>query len=70
SMYLVHFGAYHLAAPAEFTNRWIWLGENRPFRQTEYFKLFLEALGAPSYWRERGFPPACRPISDDDFECE
>jgi hypothetical protein len=26
-------------------------------------------LGLPEYWREHGFPPQCRPMGHDDFEC-
>ena len=26
--------------------------------------------GVLDYWHERGFPPQCRPIGSDDFECD
>ena len=28
------------------------------------------AAGLPAFWHEHGFPPQCRPIGDDDFECD
>ena len=32
-------------------------------------RLFREA-GLPDYWRNHGFPPQCRPVGADDFECD
>jgi TolB-like protein len=64
------FKAYHRVEPMTFFPRWVWLDENTGFRKSEYFKPYLESLGAPAYWRENGFPPACRPISEEDFECD
>jgi hypothetical protein len=29
----------------------------------------LEGLGVPVYWRKQGFPPQCRPVGVDDYEC-
>ena len=29
----------------------------------------LADMQLPDFWREQGFPPQCRPIDDDDFEC-
>ncbi len=28
------------------------------------------SIGLPEFWREQGFPPQCRPVGDDDFECD
>ena len=30
----------------------------------------MRDIGLPEYWRKHGFPPQCRPIGDDDFECD
>jgi len=38
-------------------------------RESPAFKRILERIGAPAYWREHGYPPQCRPVGDDDFEC-
>ena len=32
-------------------------------------KQLLRDYGFESYWREKGWPPLCRPLGDDDFEC-
>lgn len=34
------------------------------------FKREARAMGLDAYWRENGFPPQCRPLGDDDFDCE
>jgi tetratricopeptide (TPR) repeat protein len=39
-------------------------------RNSAGFKGVLERLGVVAYWREHGFPPLCRPLSGDDFECD
>ena len=40
------------------------------YRQSREFKSFIRESGALDYWREAGFPPQCRPLSGDDFECD
>jgi tetratricopeptide (TPR) repeat protein len=64
------FKAYQLVEPDENINRWIWLKENAGFRASEYFVPYMEKLGPPAYWREKGFPPGCRPLEGDSFECD
>jgi TolB-like protein/Tfp pilus assembly protein PilF len=64
------FKAYQLVEPNGYINRWIWLKENAGFRASEYFAPYMEKLGPPAYWREKGFPPGCRPLAGDDFECD
>ncbi len=63
------FKAYHLAEPERFENRWVWLTENIDFRASEYFVPYMDNMGAPAYWREKGFPPGCRALAGDGFEC-
>jgi len=64
------FKAYHLVAWSPSFNRWVWLKENTVFRKSEYFKPVLDEFGAPAYWRQNGFPPACRPLGEEDIECD
>ena len=64
------FNAYHLAEPTFGFNGWVWLREYEGFRASEYFAPFMNKIGAPAYWREKGFPPGCRPLAGDDFECD
>ena len=33
-------------------------------------KDYLVRQGLPEFWRENGWPDFCKPIGDDDFECE
>lgn len=70
SVPLVAFKAYHLIEPVSSQTRWVWLEENMGFRSSEYFAPFMNKVGAPAYWREKGFPPGCRPLAGDDFECD
>ena len=39
------------------------------FRQSMAFRQIIERQGIPAYWREHGYPPACRPRGADDYEC-
>jgi TolB-like protein len=47
---------------------------NPPFmvsiRQTRRYKDLIIEVGLPDYWRQRGWSEFCRPLGDDDFECE
>jgi TolB-like protein len=70
SVPLASFKAYHLVEPVSSQTRWVWLKENTDFRSSEYFAPFMNKIGAPAYWREKGFPPGCRPLAGDDFECD
>jgi adenylate cyclase len=70
SVLFVSFKAYQLAAPISSQTRWVWLRENAGFRTSEYFVPMMNKLGTSAYWRERGFPPNCRPLGEDGFECD
>jgi TolB-like protein len=39
------------------------------FRNSPAFRRILEYLGVPAYWRDHGYPPLCRPLGADDYEC-
>jgi adenylate cyclase len=53
-----------------------WLGAHawgdsyRRFRQTEAFRQIVRDAGVLAYWREHRFPPQCRPVGPEDFECD
>jgi len=40
------------------------------FRQTTSFKQFVRNNDLLPYWRKAGFPKQCRPLGEDDFECD
>ena len=39
-------------------------------RQLPRFKEFVREIGLVDYWKEYGWPDLCRPVGDDDFECD
>ena len=40
------------------------------YRQTAAFKTQIRGSGVLDYWRKQGFPPQCKPVGNDDFECK
>jgi len=70
SILMAAFKAYHLVEPVPSQNRWVWLRENTGFRTSEYFAPMISKTGIPAYWRENGYPPGCRPLGEEDFECD
>lgn len=42
----------------------------RGYRRSPAFKQHMRASGAYDYWRKHGFPPQCKPVGKDAFECE
>lgn len=40
------------------------------FLASPHRKRVIREMGVYDYWRARGFPPQCRPVGDDDFECD
>ena len=70
SVPLVSFKAYHHTDPVKSQTRWVWLEENTGFRNSEYFVSLMNRRGISTYWREKGFPPNCRPLGGEGFECD
>ena len=48
----------------------LWDASLQRYRRGEAFKTYMRDSGVYDYWRQRGFPPQCRPLGDNDFECE
>jgi len=42
----------------------------REVRQMPRFKELARKRGLVDYWNEFGWPDLCRPVGDDDFECD
>ncbi len=40
------------------------------FRKTPEFKTFIRNNNYLAFWRKYGFPKQCRPVGEDDFECD
>jgi hypothetical protein len=53
-----------------YSNDWLWENYAAGFRRSPYFKPTVIKIGMPAFWRSHGFPPMCRPLGDDDFECD
>jgi TolB-like protein len=67
----VSFRAYDELETSPVNSRWIlWHPDSAEFRGTPQFKRLIRNLGIYDYWLERGFPSQCRPLGDDDFECD
>jgi TolB-like protein len=48
---------------------YVWFPEYAAYRRTADFKKLAIAMGMHTYWRKHGFPPQCRAVGKDDFEC-
>jgi adenylate cyclase len=49
--------------------RYLWSPNFASVRKTERFKALMRAAKYVDYWRARGWPDLCRPVSADDFVC-
>jgi TolB-like protein len=47
-----------------------WLPVFKEYRQSPQFREHVRKGGIYDYWLDVGFPPQCRPVGDDDFECD
>ena len=46
-----------------------WFPYPLEFRESPYRERLIRDIGLPEYWRKHGFPPQCKPVGEDDFEC-
>jgi len=42
----------------------------RNYRDSKQFKDYVRQARLQTYWRKHGWPDLCRPLGDDDFECD
>lgn len=56
-----------VGGPAAFG--WLWHPSYAVVRKSVRFKQLMEKAGFVDYWRQRGWPNFCRPLSGSDFEC-
>jgi len=47
-----------------------WYPYPEDFRQSPHRKRMIRDFGLFAYWQKHGFPPQCRAVGDNDFECE
>lgn len=67
---LMALGEFEEAAKSRFSQHYLWHPAATRFRSTPYFKKVVVDSGILAYWQEHGFPGFCRPVGDDDFECD
>jgi hypothetical protein len=48
----------------------IWRPVYREMRKLPRFKEFMREVGLVDYWKEYGWPDMCRPVGENDFECD
>jgi hypothetical protein len=48
----------------------LWEPGDTALRNDPRIKTLMRDYGLPELWRQRGFPPLCRPLGEDDFECD
>ena len=63
---LVPIGAYEITPPAAT----MWGMAYKTYRQSPEFKAYVIKNGIYQYWLETGFPPQCRPLGENNFECD
>jgi hypothetical protein len=51
-------------------NAIVWIPAAKQHRQDDAMKLWARSSGYEALWRERGWPDLCRPVGDDDWECD
>ena len=72
-VWAVYYGDEELALESmkETTGDWpLWTPNASGVRKLPGFKDLVAERGMVEYWREFGWGYYCRPVGDDDFECE
>jgi adenylate cyclase len=67
SLLLVPLGAFDLLPEYAML---AWGPEYAGYRRSPQFRSYMRESGAVDYWRQHGYPPQCRPVGTDDFECD
>ncbi len=67
---LAAFGAYDRVDNSLNSELWFWLPNYKRFRQSPEFRTMMRGHGSLKYWQVRRFPPQCRAVGADDFECD
>ena len=69
SFVAVAFRSYENLVPTGNLAYW-WNRSFPDFLASPHRKRVIREMGIYDYWLARGFPPQCRPVGDDDFECD
>ena len=65
--YLLIYRQYEQISSAE--SVYWWFPYPLEYRNSPHRKRLMRDIGLPEYWRKHGFPPHCKAVGDDDFEC-
>ena len=63
------FKRYEHLKPRTYEALW-WQPGHDDFMQSPHRYRLMREVGVYDYWREHGFPERCRPLGEDDFECD
>jgi tetratricopeptide (TPR) repeat protein len=55
---------------ASFTHALWWNRTDPEFLKSPHRKRLIREAGVAEYWRENGYPPQCRAVGADDFDCD
>jgi len=66
--YLLRYRRYDQLQSSELA--YWWFPYPLEFHDSPHRKRLMRLTGLPEYWRKHGFPPQCRAIGTDDFECD
>jgi len=69
SVVFLSFGAFD-RLPTEYIGDWWWYPGYKGLRESKARYDAMRKAGLYDYWRAHGFPPQCKPVGSDDFECE
>jgi hypothetical protein len=63
------FRKYDAMRPSPYISIW-WHPNTPDFHASPHRNRLIREMGIYDYWLKAGFPPQCRPIGEDDFECD
>jgi TolB-like protein/Tfp pilus assembly protein PilF len=63
-----YFKKYDALKPS-FNSIW-WVRTDPVFLKSPHRKRLIREAGVYDYWQKAGFPPQCKPVGENDFECD
>lgn len=68
--YQLAFRAYDKIPVENAAEGWWWYPGYLGLKNSEIARAAIKERNIVNYWRAKGFPPQCRPVGTDDFECD
>ncbi len=68
--YLAFFFRNYAAITKAPDNPFWWFPYPEDFKQSPHRKRMIRDFGIFAYWQKHGYPPQCRAVGADDFECD